>query len=240
MGRMFVLGIAASATALTGCGEARSQETGPTVERNYQVSDFDRIELAGAYDANIRTGSAPSVHAKGGANLLEKLVVEVKDGRLLIRPKEKSFNWSRGPRGKVELTVTVPKLRAAELAGAGNIRIDRVSGDRFEGTVAGAGDMRVDRVEVGDLKLSIAGAGNAHLQSGRARNAEYDITGSGGIDAKGVQTETAAVSIAGAGDVEGHAAKTAAVSIMGSGDVRLTGGAKCTVSKAGAGNVHCS
>jgi hypothetical protein len=232
--------MAATVAALTGCSEARSRDAGPTVERNYEVGDFDQVELAGAYDANIRTGEAPSVHAKGGANVLERLVVEVKDGRLLIHPRGKTFNWSSGPRGKVELTVTVPSLRAAELAGAGNLHIDRVSGDRFEGSVAGAGDLRVERVEVTDLKLSIAGAGNAHLLSGRARNADYDIAGSGGIDAKGVQTETAAVSIAGAGDVEGHAARTAAVSIMGSGDVRMIGGAKCTVSKAGAGNVNCS
>ena len=240
MRRAIVLGMVATATALGGCSEARSKDAGPTVERNYQVGNFDRIELAGAYDATIRTGSAPSVHAKGGANVLERLIVEVKDGRLVIHPKEKRFNWSSGPRSKVELTVTVPKLRAAELAGAGNIRIDRVSGDRFEGSVAGSGDLRVDRVEVAHLKLSIAGAGNAHVASGKTQQAEYDIAGSGGIDAKGVTAETAAVSIAGAGDVEGHAAKTAAVSIMGAGDVRLTGGAKCTVSKAGAGNVHCS
>jgi Putative auto-transporter adhesin, head GIN domain len=239
MRKAILVGLAAAAVSVVGCTEARSADAGPTTERDYKVGDFDRVELAGAYDANIRTGAAPSVHAKGGQNVLNRLVVEVKDGALLIHPKDKHFSWG-GPRGKVQLTVTVPSLRGAELAGAGNIHIDRVSGNSFNGAVAGAGDLRVERVEVQNLQVSISGAGNAQLLAGRAQRADYDIAGSGGIDAKGVQTETASVSIAGSGDVDGRATKTADVSIVGSGEVRLTGGAKCSVSKAGAGNVSCS
>jgi len=238
--KAIMVGLAAAAVSVVGCSEARSQDAGPMTERDYKVGGFDKVELAGAYDADIRTGSAASVHAKGGQNVLDRLIVEVKDGRLLIHPKDKHFNWGHGSRGKVELTVTVPTLSGAELAGAGNIHIDRVAGNSFDGAVAGAGDLRVEHVEVQSLKVSIAGAGNAHLMGGRAQQASYDIAGSGGIDAKGVQAETAAVSIAGSGDVDGHASKTASVSIMGAGDVRLTGGAKCSVSKAGAGNVSCS
>ena len=52
-------------------------------------------------------------------------------------------------------------MRGAELAGSGDIRIDRVAGDSFDGAIAGSGNLKVDHIEVGKLKLAIAGSGNA-------------------------------------------------------------------------------
>jgi hypothetical protein len=230
----------AAAAACAGCSEAHSQ-AGNTVERNYQVGNFDRIELAGAYDVSVRTGAAPSVHARGSEKTMERLVVEVRNGVLSIHPeKTRGLRMGWASDGKVKLTVTVPTLRGAELAGAGDIRIDRVSGDRFDGSIAGSGDLSVDRIEVGNLKLGIAGLGNVRAASGSARTVEYRIAGAGDIDAKGVTADAASVSVAGSGDVAAHARNTAAVSIMGSGDVDISGGARCTISKAGSGEVRCS
>lgn len=240
--RMAVLfGVAATA-ALAGCTEARSENGGPTVERSYAVGNFDRIELGGNYDVTVHTGQKPGVQARGSEKVMERLVVEVRDGVLVIEPrKTEGFNWHWSNHGgKVALNVTVPSLRGAQLSGAGDVRIDAVKGDRFDGGIAGAGDLSVDRIEVGELSLGIAGSGNAKLGTGRVKNAEYEIAGSGGIDAKGVAAETASISVMGAGDVAANAAKTASVSIMGAGDVDLKGGAKCTISKAGAGDVRCS
>lgn len=239
MKRAIALGLAAAVMTAAGCSEARSENGGPDVSRSFQVGEFDRIELAGAYDTTVRTGSAPSVNARGAQEAIDDLQVEVRNGTLVISQKKRSgFNWRT--RGKLELTVTVPNLRAAELAGAGDIRIDRVSGDSFEGQIRGAGDLRIERVEVGSLKLAIAGAGNATAGSGTARSVDYSIAGAGDIQAQGVSSETAAVSVKGAGGVRAQATKTASVSIMGAGDVDLTGGAKCTISKMGPGDVRCS
>lgn len=235
-------GILAVAVSVAGCARDRAETAGPEVERNYQVGGFDKIELAGAYEATVRTGAAPSVHAKGGENVLERLVVEVEDGTLKVYPKRRNGlhwgGWGKG--GKIELAITVPALRAAELAGSGGLRIDRVTGDSFEGGVAGSGNINVERVEVGRLKLGIAGSGNANAGSGTARTVEYEIAGSGGINAGGISAEDAEVSIAGSGDVVAHATRTATVEIAGSGDVEVRGGAKCSVSKAGSGDVRCS
>ena len=243
MRQTIMAGMVMAMAATSGCNDGRAEDAGPTVERNYTVGAFDKIELAGAYDATVRTGSAPSVHAKGGENVLERLVVEVKDGALHIYPKKRSgivWGWSNKQNSKVELTITVPSLRAAELAGSGGIRIDKIMGDSFEGSVAGSGDLTVDQVEVGSLKLGIAGSGDAKAGAGKAKTVKYEIAGSGGIDARGIVAEDADVSIAGSGGVSVNATNTAKVSIAGSGDVDVTGGAKCTSSKVGSGDVRCS
>ena len=234
---------AAASAALTACSQGHAQDAGPDVSRNYQVGDFQQIEVAGPYDVDVRTGTNVSVSGRGGEKLLERTVVEVQDGKLLIHPEKRSglFNfggWSH--HGKAHFTVTVPQLSGATIAGSGGIKVDKVAGPNFEGTVAGSGGLAVGAMDVQQLKLAIAGSGSLKAGSGKAQSAKYDIAGSGDIDAGSVQAQTLAVSIAGSGGVRGNSNGTADVSIMGSGDVEVTGGAKCSVSKAGSGNVRCS
>jgi hypothetical protein len=241
MRKAFAAAIIAATTATSACGQTRSQDAGPTVSRNYQVGNFQEIEVAGSYDVDVRTGANPSVSAQGSEKLLERTVVEVKGDKLVIHPqRESGFHWGWSSRGKAHFTVTVPQLRGATIAGSGDIRVDQVRGDRFDGTVAGSGGLDVGKLDVQTLKIAIAGSGGAKAGSGRAQSASYDIAGSGDIDARGIQSQSADVSIAGSGSVAAHATGSADVSIMGSGDVEVTGGAKCSVSKAGSGNVRCS
>ena len=223
MRKALIVGIAAAATASAGCGQSRAQDGGPLVQRSYQVGSFDRIEVAGPYDVEVRTGAAPSVSARGPEKLLERLVVEVKGDRLLIHTKEHRgfFHWD-SIHGSAKLAVTVPSLSGAEITGSGGITVDNVKGARFNGSVAGSGDLNLGALDVQSLKLSIGGSGDVRARSGRARDADYNIAGSGGIDASGIQTQTASASIA------------------GSGDVTLTGGAKCSISKMGSGDANCS
>ena len=230
-----------AASALSGCQVHASEDSGRIVSRNYQVGNFQQIEVAGPYDVEVRTGSNASVSAKGGEKLLEKTTVEVNGDKLVIRPESNHsfFNFGWGHHGKASFVVTVPALSAATIAGSGDIRVDKVQGNNFEGVVAGSGGLDVASLEVQQLKLAIAGSGSVKA-AGKAQSAKYDIAGSGDVEAGAVQTQDLAVSIAGSGGVKGHSSGNADVSIMGSGDVEVTGGAKCKISKAGSGNVRCS
>ena len=240
MNKAVLIGVTGLAAALAGCGIAKGKEdAGPTTERDFQVGNFNQIELAGGYDVNVRTGPAPSVHAKGGQNVLDKLEIKVVNGVLQIGSKRRNgFNW--GHNDAVTLDVTVPALAGVSLAGSGDVKVDRVAGEQFEGGIAGSGNLNIDNIEVARLKIGIAGSGGAKAGAGKATAAEYDIAGSGDIDAKGVASETTKVSIAGSGGIAGQATKTADVTIMGSGDVELTGGGRCNISKHGSGDVRCS
>ena len=234
--------IGAAAVSTSACGRDRAEEPGPVVSRNFQVGNFTEIEVAGPFDVDVKTGASPSVSARGNQNLLDRLEVEVKGDTLVIRPKKdrKWFGGGWNVNGKGTLAISVPMIRAATLAGAGDMNINAIRGDDFEGQIAGAGDLRVDTIEVSRLKLGIAGSGGVNARGGKAQRAEYSIAGSGDVDAGALTTETLDVSIAGSGAVRANASKAADVSIMGSGDVEVTGGAKCSVSKAGSGNVRCS
>jgi hypothetical protein len=242
MRKVIAAAVIAASAATSACGRAHSEDGGPVVSRNYQVGGFDQIEVAGPYNVQVRTGSGPSVSAQGSQKMVEHMVVEVRGGKLEIHPERQKgwFHSGWNFHGKVDLIVTVPQLRAASIAGSGDIRVDQVKGDSFAGEIAGSGGLDIAALDVQSLKLAIAGSGGTKVGSGRAQDARFEIAGSGDIDARGVQAQTANVSIAGSGNISANATATADVSIMGSGDVQLTGGAKCKISKAGSGNVSCS
>ena len=242
MRKALATAVVAACTATSACGQNRSEDAGPMVSRNFPVGNFTQVEVAGPFDVNIHTGANPGVNAKGNQQLIDRLEVEVRGSKLLIRPRNEhhwfgGWHWTHG-RGSI--SVTVPMIEAATLAGSGDLDIDNIRGDRFDGQIAGSGGIKLGSVEVGSLKLGIAGSGGATARQGKAQQAEYDIAGSGDVDAQNVQAETLKASIAGSGGIKAHASRAADVSIMGSGDVNVAGGAKCSISKAGSGNVTCS
>ena len=243
MHKAMLLGVAAVALAASGCGQSHAEDGGPTVQRNYQVGGFDKIEVAGPYDVMVRTGSAPSVSASGPQKAIDQMVVEVKGDKLVVHTQEHHggiFSWGSHNFGTTTLQVTVPALSAAMIAGSGGISVDKVAGDNFDGGVAGSGDLNLESLAVKSVKLSIGGSGDIRAKSGQAVQAEYHIAGSGDIDARGLRSEVAQAVIAGSGSIRAEATGTAEAKIMGSGDITLTGGAKCTISKMGSGDVNCS
>jgi len=240
--RTAILIATAATLGLGACGHSNGAETaGPTIQRDYQVATFDKIEVAGPFDVTVTTGGKPSVHASGPSNLIDKMEVKVEGGVLKIRPEKRNsmFNWNFGSHGSAKVAVSVPMLSEAAIAGSGGIAIDKVTGANFKGEIAGSGDLRLAAVDAGAVELSIAGSGGVTV-AGKAKSVTYEIAGSGDIDAKGLVAETARVSIAGSGSVGANAWGTADVEILGSGGVNVTGGAKCTIDKHGSGDVTCS
>jgi hypothetical protein len=232
----------AAAASTAACSESRADDPGPSVSRDYRVGAFRFIEVAGPHDVTVRTGAAPSVTGQGGEKALERMMVEVKGDRLVIRSKDRKGLFRMGWSGtnKARFVVTVPELAGAALAGSGDVRIDKVRGEDFQASVAGSGELSVDTVDVGRLKLATAGSGELRARAGTARTAEYEIAGSGGVDAGAVTTEALDVSIAGSGNVSGRALRTAKIDIAGSGNADISGGARCQISKVGSGNASCS
>lgn len=236
--RHSVAAVIAASTALAGCGDHGG---GATVARNYQVGNFQQIEVAGPYEVEVRTGSGPTVSASGPEKLLGRTVVAVQGDKLVIRTENNhGFHFGWGIHGNAHFTITVPQLTGAAIAGSGGIHVDRVQGQSFEGEVAGSGGLDVGTINVQQLKVSVGGSGNVKAGTGKVQAAEYEIGGSGNIEAGGIQAQQAKISIAGSGGVRANATGTADVNVMGSGDVTISGGGKCTVNKLGSGNVRCS
>ncbi|HEV2080149.1 MAG TPA: head GIN domain-containing protein [Allosphingosinicella sp.] len=229
--------------ALAACSVAAFAQQGGasgTTQRSYPVGTFDSVSAAGPHNVVVTVGGSPSVRAQGSADLLDRMEVVVEDGDLEIRPKREyrnNFRWGNQPRST--FYVTAPALKAASVAGSGDMKIDRIQGDRFSGAVAGSGKLDVASLRVSRASFSIAGSGDVSAR-GSAGDLDLSVAGSGNLRLREVASQRASVSIAGSGNVDLNAADTAKVSIIGSGDVSVAGTARCTVSKIGAGRVNCA
>lgn len=237
---MRVVAMMTALAALAGCngafGGESVQSSGTSGQRSFEVGSFERVELAGPFDATVTVGGAPSVTAEGDTALLDRMDVRVEGGKLVIRPRE-GDNWS-DVRSKINVRITAPALTGADLAGSGNMRVAPFQVQNFEAAIAGSGNMVLERLQAEAAEFDIAGSGKLEA-NGAARRASIDIAGSGDVRLSGFQTETAEVSIAGSGNADIRATATAAVSMLGSGNVNVAGGARCEVEKMGSGSVNC-
>ena len=124
------------------------EDDGPSIDRDFEIGDFERLDVAGPMDVEVRTGATASVQASGPEWALENLRVEQQDDRLLI-----------GCEGDIDsdvtVVVTVRRLAAARLSGSGDVSIDSIKGDAFECSSSGSGDLSVDEIDVQTLKLAI-------------------------------------------------------------------------------------
>jgi hypothetical protein len=201
---------------------------------------FEEVSSVGPQTIVITIGDAHSVRSEGPPEALGQLEAVVEDGRLTIQPKSGRFGrgFSRSRLASATFFVTMPRLQAATLAGSGDMRVDRIEGETFSGSIAGSGDMSIGALAVDQADFSIAGSGDL-VAAGRARSSRISIAGSGDVRAGALTSASANISVLGSGDVALKVDGPASVSIMGRGDVEIDGNAQCTVSRIGRGEVRC-
>jgi hypothetical protein len=239
--RLAILGAVLALGACTSASGERGEQAEPGDaraggQRSFQVGAFQAVSLEGAHDVVVTVGGEPSVRAEGDADALERLEVHVEGDTLHIGSRRGS--WSIGRRGRVIVYVTAPALRAASLAGAGDLRIDRVQAETFRLRLAGAGDVEIGQLQARRAEFAIAGNGDIRA-AGAADRVEIDIAGAGDVTLDGLQARQASVSVAGSGDISLRASESVDGSIMGSGNLMVRGSARCSVTKLGSGDIRC-
>jgi hypothetical protein len=210
--------------------------SGTGTSRDFPVSGFTAVALTGSDDVDVRIGKDFAVHAQGPSDVLDKLLIERDGDTLKIGRKTViGFDWeSKG----AKITVTMPAIAAATLAGSGGLTVEQAVGSSFHAATTGSGELNIAALDVQKADFSVTGSGGI-IARGKAATLDLSITGSGDIDAKQVQASNASVSAVGSGSTTATVNGPASVSMMGSGDVNLGPGAKCTINKMGSGDVTC-
>ena len=223
---------------------AVSTLSGPAsaAERSWSPESFTGVRVAGAYNVIVDTGSGPAVRAEGDEDTLERMDVYVDDGVLVIKPRKDGVRtlfsgWKNDD--KVRVLVNTRRLDYAAVAGSGDLKVDRMEGDRVALKLAGSGDLGVGTIDSDRSEISIAGSGNVSA-AGSCVSGEVKIAGSGDVTAPSFVCRDLTVKISGSGDVRARATGTADIRVSGSGDVTVTGGAECRKKVSGSGDVRCS
>lgn len=197
-GRIFLVsGVAIAAVSISQAHEV--EDNGPKVERSFDLTGFDAIDISGVYDVEIKVGDDYAIHLKGPEREMEYARVEVNGGRLELGQREKR-RW--GNRKGIDAYVTVPSLRALNVTGVSDVDVQGVQTARFDLDVSGVADIEI---------------------TGNCETLNADITGVTDIDASDFTCEHGDIDMSGVGDLSVHTSLSVDADVSGVGDVVVYG-----------------
>jgi hypothetical protein len=155
----------------------RTQGSGEVVSRTLEVKDFDRIDVQGVADVQVRFGKAYSAELEAEDNLIDLIEVRVEGRTLVVETDEhEDFETDEG----MHLRLVMPALVGVVVHGVSNVEIEGM-----------------DAESVG---FELAGVGNIEAR-GRAKRIEVELEGVGKIDLRDLEVEDAEVDAGGVGEV---------------------------------------
>jgi hypothetical protein len=205
--------------------------------RDFPARGFDKVELRSAATVTIVAGRGFSVHADGGPRMVERMTADVRNNGTLV------IDWQRGESMHIEnehlhVTVTMPRVAGAAIAGAGSIAIDHADSPSFVADVGGAGTIRIAALRADRTQLAMGGTGQI-VAAGRTARLDARVSGVGTIDAGNLDAAGGALAMSGTGHIGARINGPADVTLSGMGSVVVTGNPRCSVHKSGLGSVRC-
>lgn len=181
---VFALGIASAlVTADAKAGHAkhgrksRTHGSGDMVSRTLELKDFDRIDVQGVADVQIRFGASYSAELEAEDNLIDLVDVHVQGRTLVIKTDDdEEYDTDEG----MHLRLVMPALSGVVVHGVSNVEIEGMDADA--------------------VSFELAGVGNIEAR-GRAKRVEVELEGVGKIDLRDLETEDADVAAGGVGEV---------------------------------------
>lgn len=198
MKKLFTLTAAAAALSV---GAAMADDKNDWITKDFDLKDFDRIDIAGVYDLTVTVGGDYSIRMEGPAKEVERVKASVEGGELELSQQKRRGGWG-GNRKGVEATISLPYLRALEISGV-------VDGE-------------VENIDVEDFEVEISGVGDLDL-SGRCDAMEADVSGVGDLDAEELKCRSVDISVSGVGDASVYASEEVDARVSGMGGIDVYG-----------------
>ena len=205
-----------------------------------QIAPFSEVSLRISGTVYITQGNNQSVDITADSDVLDKIITEVNDRKLVIRFPKKTFFQRNFSKGNIIINITVPDIDGLFVSGSGDIVAKETIKSRIlDLAISGSGNISLADLNSERVKASISGSGDIEIKDGGvADELSISISGSGDVKTYGFEAKNVLVKTAGSGDAGVYASDNLKVSIAGSGDVYYKGSAAVDAKVAGSGNVR--
>lgn len=219
--------------AITGT-EVKAEEQERTVE------SFSEISLRVSGNLYLTQGDKQHIEIVAKESVLEEIITEVKDRKLIIRFPNKSYLWKDFSSGKISIYVTVPEIDALSVSGSGDIIAeDEIKTRILDLAVSGSGDIKLSELKADRVKVAVSGSGDVLITGAEtATDLSASISGSGNLKAIDFPAEDVLVKVSGSGNCSVHAKNMLTVKVAGSGNVSYRGHPQIDKSVVGSGSVR--
>lgn len=200
----------------------RIKGNGDEVTINRTIGEYDAIAVSGWFDVNLVDGAEGKLTLTGESNLLEYIITEVNNGKLVIKTEKgvnlKPSSWNNG----IVITVPVESVDAIALSGSGDIvGKTTIRTNNLDTAMSGSGDISLD-IDADTVSASMSGSGDIML-SGSTRDFDATISGNGDIKAFDLEADNVDATVSGSADIKVTANKMLKARVSGSGDITYKG-----------------
>lgn len=173
------------------------------VSQTIDAADFDKIEIAGVFNVDVKVGGDYSVTLSGRPEDLAAATARVESGVLILDTESTRINGKRKLRNHgISAVIAMPALSGFSASGVVDGEIAGVAADLFETDLSGVGDIEI---------------------SGECKTLDADVSGVGELDAENFRCETVTIDVSGVGGASVFASKSVVADISGVGKVEVYG-----------------
>jgi hypothetical protein len=187
------LSVIAVLFAMTSC---EIEDPGPLqeTEREYRLTDFDRLEIGDAMNIRVYKGDYFEINARGDRRNIDDLEVDREGNTLVIR-----FEDERNRRHETYIDITMPTLQSAHFSGASNSKVSGFSNiETLDIYVSGASMCQLN-VDAASLNAFVSAASQLNLR-GAGDNISVQLSGASLLQAFNYAVANATLNVSGASE----------------------------------------
>ena len=183
MKRIVVVALVAALLTLVfsvGCELVEMTGSGDLETKEFDFSDFTRVEVGSAFEVKVDQSDSYSVSVTADDNLFDRIEVSKQGSTLKIDVKRATLL-----RATLEAEITMPELRGVDLSGATHGTMSGFSStENLDIELSGASSLDMVEMSAGDVKLRISGASRASGDVA-AGDVEFDLSGASTVELQG-------------------------------------------------------
>lgn len=210
--------------------------------KSFLIGSFEELIVEGDIIVKLDNMRSPSAKASGDRSLVEALRIDRNGLTVRVRVQDYDGDTQKAKIGEpLVVTLGGRGVRTAMVDGSAQLDINqiRAPGQPITLKLAGAGQINVGLLEGDRLETDLSGNGGIHVTSGKVRSARLSVNGSGKMDAPRLSLMQAVLFQQGNATTHLTVNEKIDISNSGSGSIRIDGKATCFVRQPGSAKISC-
>jgi len=191
------------------------------IEENRKVGNFDAVGVGYGIDLHLYQSNKTSVSVKADKEVMEHIVTEVKNGTLEI----KMDSWNRKNKGRIDVTIYVPNLRAISASGGSDVygKTDWKFDD-IKVSLSGGSDFEME-LTAQHIHCNASGGSDIDI-SGMAASIDINCSGGSDVSGKNFKVKECKANASGGSDIEIYVTESIQANASGASDITYKGDPK--------------
>lgn len=205
------------ATLLSSCTSSIKRSNSNYIEKDYEISDFNKIQFQGAYNIELTHSDAPYITVKTSEEIHENIKVWVDNEMLHIKTEIKNIGAD-----EIKLLIGIDQLNYLKIEGGAFLTTDGyLEFNDLDVRIEGGAHIDM-QLKVNKLKAHAEGAVNMQFE-GVAYELIAISEGAGNIDADELKTQIVDCHVAGVGNASVYATESLTARVEGLGKIGYRG-----------------